>query len=313
MNYKPSLILVIFFCFLLVFPQQVTATSFENENPQQEQLFKTLNVNTNISFIPSVLSSNESLHIFRHYYALLVGISDYSGVGGDLPFSVKQINAFKKTLLKGGNWCESNIKTLTNNNATKSTILTAIETMAAQENKNDLSIIYLVGHGGSNATGEVFITYQQNIRDTELASAVEHFNGYLVIIIDCCHSGGFIEELKGRKRIILTACSKNELTYQYSELQSGFFGYFLNLTLEKYTKTTETTFLFACPLTIRYSQQLSQELGANYTVHPLIYDGTVGLMKLINRHQNITSLKTILVEPFLKQFNLNFPRRIWRQ
>jgi hypothetical protein len=293
----------------------VTSLDFASGSLEQVKTSEGLPITEdNTFFIPSVISSNESFHLLRTYYAVLVGINNYPGIGNDLRYSVNQINAFKSTLLNGGNWAESNIQTLTDYNATKSAILSAIQSLAAKEDRNDLSVLYLIGHGGSNASYEVFITPEGFISDKELAMAVDVFEGDLVIIIDCCHSGGFIEELRGRNRIIMTACEKNELTYQYDELHSGFFGYFLNLTLEKLTKTTETTFLLARPLTIRYCQQLSEELGSDYVVHPCISDGTLGLMKLINRHPYLTSsLKTIFIEPFFTSYNRDLPRRIWRQ
>jgi len=313
MHHKQAWIPLIIICFFLVFPFQVTSIALASERLAQEKLSSLSVPDTTTGFLPSVVSSNGSLSIIRKYYAVLVGINDYPGIGHDLPYSVNQINAFKNTLLKGGNWRESNIQSLTNQNATASGILSAIAGLASKEDRNDLSIIYLVGHGGHNATNECFIAYDKGICDEELATAVDHFEGYLVIIIDSCYSGGFIEELQGKKRIIMTACSKNESTYQYDELHSGFFGYFLNLTLEKFTKTTEATFLLACPLTIRYSQQLSDELGGNYTVHPRVFDGTLGLMKLINRHQYLTPfLGKIFVEPFFKSYSRVSPRNIWR-
>lgn len=310
--HKRSSILIIIFCFLLVIPSQVTSLSVITGSGEQEKVSDPPIAENNTAFVPSVVYSDESLSFLRKYYAVLVGINDYPGESGDLPYSVNQINAFKNTLLNGGNWDDSNIQTLTNQNATASNIMDAIEELAANEDRNDLSLLYLVGHGGHNTTNEAFKAYDTIISDTKLGRAVDPFEGDLVVIIDCCYSGGFIEELRGIKRVILTACGKNEPTYQYEELRSGFFGYFLNRTLEKFTKTTETTFLLACPLTIRYSQQLSEQLGGNYTVHPRLSDGTLGLMKLIHRHQYTTSLATLFIEPFLPLYSRISPRNIWR-
>lgn len=312
MHQKHSWIPFILVCFLLVFPFQVTSIALASETVGQEKIISGRSApDTTTAILPLKLSSN--ITIMRKYYAVLVGLNDYPGRPNSLPYSVNEVNAFKKTLLEGGNWVDSNIQTLTNQNATVSGILGAIQWLNAKEDRNDLSIIYLVGHGGHNATGTCFLAYDADIFDTALAQAIHNFNGYLVIIIDCCYSGGFIEKLKGQKRMIMTACSKNELTYQYDDLRSGFFGYFLNLTLEKLTKTAEASFLLACPFTIKYSEQISEQLDGNYTVHPRVYDGTVGLMKLLNRHQYLTqSVEKLFLESFFKLSNHSFLRSIWK-
>jgi hypothetical protein len=102
--------------------------------------------------------------------------------------------------------------------------------------------------------------------------------------LDSCFSGGFIEELKDSKRVVLTACEKDEETYQDSNLHSGFFGYFLNLSLSCVTKTAEMTFVLAYPLIVSYSKKVSEEYGKNYTVNPKMYDGSIRFTKIINTH-----------------------------
>jgi len=79
----------------------------------------------------------------------------------------------------------------------------------------------------------------------------------------------------------MAACDKDELTYQYKPLKSGFFGYFLNVTLEKLTYTAEMSFLIAAPLTYMYSRWLSNELEEDYIVKPKASDMTLGMIRLI--------------------------------
>ena len=219
----------------------------------------------------------------KTYYAILVGINDYPGVELDLPYSINEITSFKNTLLLGTNWEQSNIKVLTDTNATASNIIQKIRWLDEQENENDISIFYYAGHGGKTNTNEYLITYDSLLSDVELAQELDKLEGKVVVILDSCYSGGFIEELENRNRVILAACAKNGIAFQDSRLKSGFFGYFLNLSLEKFTNTAEMTFLFACPLTILYTKWLSDKIGKNLSIRPRISDKSIALTRILYR------------------------------
>jgi len=220
----------------------------------------------------------------REYWAVIVGINDYPGQSNDLPYSINEITSFKNTLLKGRNWLPSNIRIVTDKNATREGIFDALEWLDEQEDKNDVSVFYYVGHGSQNSgINESLSVYNSEIYDEELDIHLDNLEGQVVIIIDCCYSGGFIEELGQLKRVILTACEKDEKAYQYEELKSGIFGYYVKLYLEKLTKTAELTFLFSFFHTIYYTEQLSEEYNRDYTMHPKIYDGCFGRVKMIKR------------------------------
>ena len=251
-----------------------------------------------------------TLDIFdiKEYRAILIGIKDYPGDSNDLPYSINEILKFKETLLNGGNWDNQNIKILIDSQATKANIYDAIDWMRLNSDINDVSIIYYAGHGGKTNTNEYLITYNSSISDVELDEELNDVKGELVLIIDSCYSGGFIEELGQRGRTILTACKKDELTYQVRDLNSGIFGYFLNVSLEKITKSAENTFLLTWFLSVSYSNKLSQEFNANYTIHPMIYDGTLGKIKLINHHSYNFNVLINLINKNVRKNNFN----IWR-
>jgi len=217
----------------------------------------------------------------KNYWAVLIGINDYPGTSGDLPFSVNEINSFKNTLLNKGSWNESHIIVLKDFEASHLNIFNALEWLAEQETRFDVSIIYFVGHGGKIDKNYTFSAYDSKVFDYELDEMFDSYDGRIVLIMDCCKSGGFVETVKGRGRMIMAACDKDGLTYQYKPLKSGFFGYFLNLTLEKLTFTAEATFLIAAPLTYLYSRRLSEELEQDYTVKPKSSDKTIGPIRLI--------------------------------
>jgi hypothetical protein len=224
----------------------------------------------------------------KEYRALLIGINDYPGSTIDLPYSVNEIMSLKKTLIDGGNWEESNILILTDEMGNKTGIYQGIEWLETNADENDISLIYYAGHGGISPTNEFLVVYNGTISDLELDQKIDNLSGKIIVVLDSCHSGGFIEELGEKDRTIITACRKDNLTFQYSKLKSGIFGYFFNLSLEKYTKSIETTFIFTYFTTVYYTKKLSEEFGEDYRIYPQMYDRNFGRTKIINKH-NFTS------------------------
>jgi hypothetical protein len=220
----------------------------------------------------------------REYWAVLVGINEYGGAAADLPYSVNEILCFKKTLLDGGNWNESHIRTLTNRKANKSGIFEAIDWLASNADRNDVSIFYYAGHGGSTSTNQYLIVYKGSISDEELDEKLDEVEGRVIVILCSCFSGGFIKEVGELGRVVMTACRENELAYQVMELKSGIFGYFINASLGRITRAAEGTFLMAFLGSIIYIRKLNKEFGKNYSMTPRIYDGTLGKVKILERH-----------------------------
>jgi hypothetical protein len=235
----------------------------------------------NISKEKDIINQNDVSNFRKDYRAVLIGINDYPGFAGDLPYSINEITSFKKTLINKGNWIESDIIMIKDNEANHSNITNTLEWLGEQESSLDVSIIYFVGHGGKIDKNYTFSAYDKKIFDYELDEIFDSYDGRIILILDCCHSGGFIEKVKGRGRMIMAACDKDGLTYQYDSLKSGFFGYFLNFTLEKLTYTAEATFLIAALLTYFYSLEVSKEYGEDYVVKPKASDRTIGSIRLI--------------------------------
>ena len=244
----------------------------------------------------------------RDYWAVLVGINDYPGSSNDVPFSINEILSFRNTLLEGGNWLESHIQVLTDGNATIDGVFNALKWLDENEDENDISIIYYAGHGSRNSSNEHLKIFDGYISDADLDAKLDDLEGSMVIILDCCYSGGFIEEIGERGRVVLTACQKDSDTYQDYNLKSGIFGYFVNLSLQKITKGAEGTFLVAYVSSIIYSNKLSQEHEADYTIYPCIYDGIFGRTKIIKHHPYVN----IFLRDLFPMPSRNDRLRIWK-
>lgn len=271
---KKKLSLVITICLLasLTFPTFVSGEECNN----------IFTIKNTVVAQTSKLLTEESFQ--KDYWAVLIGINDYPGSSGDLPFSVNEILSFRNTLLEGGNWQDSHIRVLTDSDATVNGVFDALNWLDENEDKNDISIIYYAGHGSRNSSNERLQIYDGYISDIDLDAKLDDMEGNIVIILDCCYSGGFINEVGQRGRVILAACQKDSLTYQDYNLKSGIFGYFVNFSLQKITKGAEGTFLVAYISSVIYSNRLSQKYEADYTIYPCIYDGIFGRTKIIKRH-----------------------------
>ena len=230
----------------------------------------------------STLLTEESFQ--KDYWAVLIGINDYPGSSNDLPFSINEILSFRNTLLDGGNWQDSHIQVLTDSDATEDGVFDALNWLDENEDENDISIIYYAGHASQNSSNERLQIYDYSISDIDLDAKLDEMEGDIIIILDCCYSGGFIDELGQRGRIVLAACQNDGYAYQDVNLKSGIFGYFVNFSLQKITKSTEGTFLIAYISSVIYSKRLSQKYESDYTIYPCIYDGIFGRTKIIKHH-----------------------------
>lgn len=239
------------------------------------------------------------------YRAVLVAINTYDIY--TLPYSVKQLENFKITLLNSGNWEESNINTIINTRATKNAIKSELSEIEQVTDDNDVTLFYFIGHGGKNKTNEYILTYDEQLYDVELAEYVYNISGKLICVFDSCYSGGMIKELKQSGRIIISASAADEPAYQVGELKSGLFGYFFNLSLSRFSKQTEHAFYLSKIFTFYYIFNLNKELDEPIRMRPQMYDGIFGptrILRMFTFSNQFKELPNIL-------FNHKTNNKIW--
>ncbi|HZK11237.1 MAG TPA: caspase family protein [Atribacterota bacterium] len=169
------------------------------------------------------------------YRALCVGVGDYMyfpDIYGniDLPGTPYDVNRICYTLDRcrfGSADTEfSEIWYNTDWSATKSAILQGITNVFAEADYNDVSYFYFTGHGirvnniSYLCPTEVnyFLPMSTYISVDELENALSTIPGTKVVILDSCHSGGFIG--KGREEVIV---SQEELESFNDEVINVFF------------------------------------------------------------------------------------------
>lgn len=240
------------------------------------------------------------------YRALLVGVETYPIY--KLPFSVDQLEGFETTLLNGGNWKEENIVTVKNDRATKNVIQFRLNEFKEVADDNDITLFYFIGHGGKNRTNEYIRPIDDVIYDVELNQYLTNLSGKIIIVLDTCYSGGFIEELQGDNRVIVTASAKDEVTYQVADLRSGMFGYFFNMSFSWLSKNVEHSYFYTKFFMWLYGMKLSQDHDETIAVHPQIADGIQGPTRLIRRHRYINKIGELLS----KMIEVHHTNQLWK-
>lgn len=131
-------------------------------------------------------------------------------------------------------------------NPAKSSLLNGITSFFADTDDNDVSIVYLCSHG--HDTTSSYSNYYMSLKgfdkskpdsdyymtSKEIFSRIKKIRGSVVLIIDSCYSGAFIEDQKsnldaeGGRIAVLTAASNTKATYYNKKANSvDFFTFFL--------------------------------------------------------------------------------------
>lgn len=133
-------------------------------------------------------------------WGLLVGINDYApGYASSLNCCVNDAEGMRDTVMLGdaaGRWPSANIQLLTNSQATKASIRSALQTLAAQAGAGDVVVYYHSSHGGQYVGTSTYIcSYNTEYSDTELGADLARFDSSVsvVVILDTCHSAGMFK------------------------------------------------------------------------------------------------------------------------
>jgi len=182
-------------------------------------------------------------------YAVVIGIGNYVGKGGDLYHPDEGAREMKKALIKEYGFAKENVLLLLNDDATAEAIAGAIEWLSYIEGPDSTVVFYYSGHGGQAPDGgipdlgippldsdieadgcdEGIVSYDGvPIVDSVLGQAFSTFESQKVaIILDSCYSGGMLDEgeLVADDRVVATACDAGQLSYDSHPNGSTIFDY----------------------------------------------------------------------------------------
>lgn len=234
----------------------------------------------------------------RQKFALVVGISEFQDAGiTPLRFAAKDAEDLAAVLTdpRHGRFAPENVQLLTNEQATRSNILNALQELILQTQEDDLVFMYVSSHGsprkqqvGLAGIGYIIthdtsienlwveaIEYEDFARKASLIKARRK-----AIFLDTCYSGqvrigerALVLEpaglnvdtaklfVSGEGTYVVTSSKDVEKSYESENLQNGFFTYFLIEALRA-TETPPTLREVFDHLSGRVSQAVAKEKRA---------------------------------------------------
>jgi hypothetical protein len=143
--------------------------------------------------------------MFKHGYALLIGVDENKLANLALPIVKKDVTKLKEVITHPTRcgYPEENVRALTGREATRDNILKGLdwlkETLDADPHENQTGFIYYSGHGHREASGDVFlIPYDARFPLRAGGLAAKDFAAIidgirprrLLVVLDCCHAEG---------------------------------------------------------------------------------------------------------------------------
>ena len=171
-----------------------------------------------------------------HCYVLLIGI-DYENTCRSLHgIPSKDVDCIKQQLEISSVACTENLRVLKNKDATKESILKALQTIINNMDERSTFIFYFSGHGGRTATRDsyLFTSDEQQLTASELVSIIgKATTNKIIIMLDSCYSGGASNQFRFNPSQIqegihiLCSSRATEVSYQSTSDGNGFFTKYL--------------------------------------------------------------------------------------
>jgi hypothetical protein len=172
-------------------------------------------------------------------FALMVGISDYSGFAGNLPYTADDARNLAQTMTQQGVLAQGS-EILTDSQATRAAVRAAFQRVSSQAGPNDLFLFFFSGHGSqSEESGlspepdrrdETIVLRDGEITDDEVAQWFASVNARVSIIaLDSCFSGGFARDVVNRPGVMGLFSSEEDLTSSVADKfqAGGYLSHFL--------------------------------------------------------------------------------------
>lgn len=169
-------------------------------------------------------------------YAVVVGISDYPGEANDLNYCDDDAREMYDALISVYGFDPSNVALLTDLDATRAAILSAIEGIPTDAGE---IVFFFSGHGMSGIAedwdkeriDEAIVVHDGTdivpIWDGELKSAFSGFaTSRIIFAFDTCLAGGMKKDLEAPGRVIAMATTERDYAYESSAWENGEFSYY---------------------------------------------------------------------------------------
>lgn len=165
-------------------------------------------------------------------FAVMVGISDYQGFAGDLPYTDEDAIKLYQALSDAGVLAEQSVL-LVDGQATRANIIAAFQQVAAAAGPDDTFLFFFSGHGNQRPVAvagnepddrdETIVAVDGEITDDEMAALFRLVRADTAIIaLDACFSGGFARDVVAVPGVMGVFSSEEDLTSAVaSKFQAG--------------------------------------------------------------------------------------------
>jgi ribosomal protein L21E len=232
-------------------------------------------------------------------WGVIVGVSDYYYNYYLDPFTYADNDAQDLYDTLSPAWGISHIRLLKNSQATKRSILDAIDWLADNAGADDTVLFSFSGLGD---LGGIICPYDLNylaangISATELSQAISPIKARkIVVILQSWGSGAFQNDLSSNGRVILMSSVINEVTWMSNELRHSVFDYYILQALDRfdlvdvnddYELSAEEIFDYASLMT----SEFEMEEEYTYIQHPVIDDRYSGELPLLSKFTFVTDI-----------------------
>lgn len=136
-------------------------------------------------------------------YVLAVGVSKYAKEDLELKFAAKDAKDFTAAMQaqEGGLYQKVTVKLLTDAEANKEAVLDGLEWLEKQTTGKDMGMLFLAGHGETDASGTYYFLPQNANVDrmksscvsfADIQATLRNLAGKALFFADTCHSGGMM-------------------------------------------------------------------------------------------------------------------------
>ena len=154
-------------------------------------------------------AAKEALQSKPNLYVLAVGVSQYQDAELRLGLAAKDALDFGEVwkYQKGVMYSGTEVRVLTDAQATKGNILDGLEWLQRQVTQRDVAVLFFAGHGVNDPNGMFYFLpvdaeldklKRTGIAQSDITSTVAALAGKVLVFMDACHSGNLMGKVKRR-------------------------------------------------------------------------------------------------------------------
>jgi len=160
--------------------------------------------------------AGEQFEIKPKLYVLSVGVSNYKDANLRLDLAAKDAADFGAAWSeqKGRLYTTVEVRTLTDEQATKGNILDGLEWLQRQVTAKDVAMLFFAGHGINDSTGGFYFLpvdadlerlKRTGVSQFDITSTVAGIAGKVLVFMDACHSGNLMGKMNRRGLAVVSA------------------------------------------------------------------------------------------------------------